>query len=236
MVRRRRFLVSLPLILGTIWFSGCRSSRAQSVASRQATPAAQSSAPSVAKRSLRDSALSTYNNPNYGVSFRYPRNYFLNDAFESEDAAIIEAQQGLAAKQTGAMLVAIVTIPSDAYPNTTFRGGTLELVVNPGVTTETCQSFAAPLEKWYAYGATSIQGVASNWRQRGAAALGTGYLDREYAVFSKGTCYEFFLQVVTGSNPEFDPSIKDADTVKIMRQLDKIVPTLQIHTPQTSSQ
>src|SRR5258708_5589756 len=174
MVQRRRFPVSLSLILGTIWFSGCRNSHAQSVPSRQATPAAESSAPSVAKRSLRDSALSTYNNPNYGVSFRYPRNYFLNDAFESEDAAIIEAQQGLAAKQPGAMLVAIVTIPSDAYPNTTSRAGTLELVVSPGVTTETCQSFAAPLEKWYAYGATSIQGVAFDWRQRGTAALGTG--------------------------------------------------------------
>src|SRR5258708_30960359 len=131
MVQRRRFLVSLSLILGTIWFSGCRNSRAQSVASRQATPAAQSSAPSVAKRSLRDSALSTYNNPNYGVSFRYPRNYFLNDAFESEDAAIIEAQQALAAKQPAAMLSAIVTIPSDSYPKTTFLGHTLQLVDNP---------------------------------------------------------------------------------------------------------
>src|SRR5258708_12811976 len=113
MVQRRRFLVSLSLMLGTIWFSGCRNSRAQSVASRQATPAAQSSAPSVAKRSLRDSALSTYNNPNYGVSFRYPRNYFLNDAFESEEPAIIEPHQELPANQPAPLLLATVPLPSD---------------------------------------------------------------------------------------------------------------------------
>ncbi len=65
--------------------------------------------------------------------------------------------------------------------------------------------------------------------------MGTGYLDRDYAGFSKGTCYEFFLQVVTGSNPELDPGIKDADEVKIMHQLDRIVSTLRIHDLQASS-
>jgi hypothetical protein len=181
-----------------------------------------------------ESTLSSYNNPNYGVTFRYPRNYFLDDAFEPEDAPILEARQKLGAQQPGATLVATVTIPPDAYPNTTFVSGTLQLIVNPRVTRETCQSFAVPLDEGYTFSSTSIQGIVFNWRQRGSAAMGTGYLDRDYAGFSKGTCYEFFLEVITGSNPDLDPGIKDADELKIMRQLEKIVLSLQIHNPHAS--
>ena len=59
--------------------------------------------------------------------------------------------------------------------------------------------------------------------------MGTGYLNRDYAGFSNGACYEFFLEIVIGSNSDANPSIKDADQVKIMRQLCKIVSTVQIH-------
>ena len=226
---QRRSFVLLLLMLSVIWFSGCRDRHAQSVPAHQSARAAQSSTPPVAKHALRDSTLSTYHNPNYGVSFRYPRNYFLNDASESEDSAILEARQQLAAKQPGATLVAIVTIPPDAYPNTTFRSGSLQLIVNPVVMAETCQSFAAPLDDAYTSGSAAGQGIIFQWRQTGSAAMGTGYLNRDYAGFSNGTCYELFLQVVVGSNPELEPNIKDVDVVKIMRQLDKIVSTLQIH-------
>jgi hypothetical protein len=228
---QRRYIVSVLLIFGAIWFSGCGRTHAQSALSQPSTARAQAAASPLAKHAPRDSALSTYNHPTYGVSFRYPRNYFLSDALESEDASILEARQKLAAQQPGATLVAIVTIPPDAYPNTTFVSGTLQLVLIPTVTAETCESFAVPLDDGYTFGATSIQGIAFNWRQRGSAAMGTGYLDREYAGFFKGACYEFFLQVVTGSNPELDPGIKDADEVKIMHQLEKIVSSLQIHNP-----
>jgi hypothetical protein len=235
MFRWRRSIISVLLIFGAIWFSSCDRTHAQPARSQLPVAKAQTPALPVAKHALRDSALSTYNNPDYGVSFRYPRNYFLIDAGESEDASILEARQKLAAQQPGATLVAIVTIPPDAYPNTTFVSGTLQLVVIPTVTAETCESFAVPLDDGYTFGATSIQGIAFNWRQRGSAAMGTGYLDREYAGFFKGDCYEFFLQVLTGSNPELDPGIKDADEVKIMHQLDRIVSTLRIYNSQASS-
>jgi len=230
----RQCTISFLLIFCTTWFSGCRNGNAQSVPAQPSAAAAQGPRPTVAKHALHDSAFSTYNNPDYSVSFRYPRNYFLDDAFESEDAPILEARQKLGAQQPGATLVATVTIPPDAYPNTTFVSGTLQLIVNPRVTSETCQSFAVPLDEGYTFGSTPIQGTVFNWRQRGSAAMGTGDLDRDYAGFSKGTWYEFFLQLVTGSNPDLEPSIKDADELKIMRQLEKIVLSLQIHNPQAS--
>jgi hypothetical protein len=230
----RRCIISVLPILGATWFSGCRNGNAQSVPGQPSATAAQGPRPTVAKHALHDSAFSTYNNPNYGVTFRYPRNYFLDDAFGPEDAPILEARQKLGAQQPGATLVATVTIPPDAYPNTTFVSGTLQLIVNPRVTRETCQSFAVPLDEGYTYGSTSIQGVNFHWRQRGSAAAGTGFLNRDYAGYSNGTCYEFFLGIVTGSNPDLDPGIKDANEVKIMRQLEKIVLSLQIHNPHAS--
>jgi len=227
----RRRCITLLLILGVPWLTGCRSSHAQSAPARQSTVKDQASAAPVAKHPPRDSALSVYNNPTYGVSFRYPRNFLLAEGSGSEDPSILDAQEELAARQPGSSLVATITIPPDAYPNTTFRSGTLQLVVNSTATPETCQSFAVSLDDAYTFGLTSIQRVTFNWRQRGSAAMGTGTLNRDYAGFSGETCYEFFLEVVTGSNPDLDPGVKDADETKIMRHLDKIVSSLQIRRP-----
>ena len=217
------------LILCALWFSGCRSSHANPAPARQSPAKSQTPAASAPKHPPHDSTFSVYNNPAYGVSFRYPRNYLLEEAFDSEDPSTLKIQQELVERQPGSIFVATMTIPPDAHPNTTFRSGTLQLVVNPVVTRETCQSFAAPEDEAFTSGSTSVQGTTLDWRQRGSAAAGTGFLDRDYAGFSSGTCYEFFLEIITGSNPERDPRIKDADDVKIMRQLDKIVSSLQIH-------
>jgi hypothetical protein len=225
----QRLTISLLLILGAVWLAGCRSTYAQSAPARPSAAKEQEPTSSRTKHPPRVSAMSVYNNPTYGVSFHYPRNYLLAEALDSDDPSILDAQEELTARQPGSTVVVTVSIPPDAYPNTTFRSGTLQLGINPSVTPETCQSFAAPLDDAYRLGSTSIQGIAFHWRERGSAAAGSGTLNREYAGFSGGTCYEFFLEIVTGSNPELDPGIKDADETKIMRHLDKIVSSLQIH-------
>jgi hypothetical protein len=221
--------MSLLLILSPLWVSGCHNTHAQSAPTQSPAAIAEAKPVPVAKHAGRDSALSVYNNPAYGISFRYPRNYSLDEAIDSEEPSILQAQQEIAAQQPAATLVALVAIPPDAYPNTTFRSGTLQFAVNSSITPDVCQSFAVPLDGTYTFGSTSIQGVTFNWRQRGFGAMGTGTLERDYAGYSNGTCYEFLLEIVTGSNPELDPGIKDADEAKIMHRLDKIVSSLQIH-------
>ena len=229
----RREPLALFLIISVVWFSGCHSTHAQDAPSESRAAKLQPALTPVAKHALRDSAFSVYNNPAYGVSFRYPRNYSLDEALDSEEPSIFQAEQELAAQQPGGTLVALVAIPLDAYPNTNFRSGTLQFAVNPVVTPEVCRSFAFPLDGTHTFGSTPIQGINFSWRQRGWARAGTGFLNRDYAGFSNGTCYEFFLEIVTGSNPDLDPSIKDADEVKIMRRLDKIVSSLQINSKAT---
>jgi hypothetical protein len=237
MFQWRRSSVSFLLILSTIWFPGCRSSHAQAAPSQPSSAKLETRMPPLAKRALHDSAFSTYNNPNYGVSFRYPRNYFLNDAFESAHASILEARQQLAAQQPGATLVAIVTIPPDAYPNTTFVGGTLQLIVNPAYTPEICRASFAPnnLDPQNFAGTSTISGVLFDWLQSGELAQHRGYTTRVYSAFFHSACYEFQLEVTSEPSmvPGFDP--KPADSVKIMHQLDKIVSSVEIHNPQTSS-
>ena len=92
----RRFTL-LVVLLGAVCFSGCHATQAHSAPSASASPKPQVSPakPPVSKQPPRDSALSTYNNPAYGLSFRYPRTYILDDPSDSESDSILEAQQDL---------------------------------------------------------------------------------------------------------------------------------------------
>jgi hypothetical protein len=143
--------------------------------------------------------------------------------------SIIEGQQDLAAEQPGALVVAAVTIPPDAYPNTTFQSATLELVVTPAATPEACQSLTFGDERTSRSGSLPAQTVIFNWRQQRSVSSAPGTLHREYAAFRSATCYEFFLQIVTAPNPETDPALKPFDDTKILRHLEKIISSLQIH-------
>jgi hypothetical protein len=122
-------------------------------------------------------------------------------------------------------------IPSDAYPNTTFRGGSLQLVVNPAVSSETCQSFAvrknpAPRDST---GTSTIGGVLFYWWQSGDFANHMNYSTRVYTAYMSGACYEFYLEVTDSASTVPDPAEKPADSAKILRQLEKIIATLQLH-------
>jgi hypothetical protein len=184
--------------------------------------------PPTPSRASRNSALALYSEPAYGVSFRYPRNYFLSEAPDSDERSIVETQQKLLEQQPGAILLATVKIPSDAYPNTTFQSGTLQLVVNPAARLEACQSFASPIDEDYASGSSTMEGATFRWRQTGSFADGTARVNRDYAGFANGMCYEISLEVVTDENPDADQNLKEADDAKIMSKLDKIVTSLKI--------
>ena len=133
-----------------------------------------------AKPVARESSFSTYANPDYGVTFRYPRNFALveraalaeQDA--SEDGAPLDAsgarsQEELEQEEPGAVLVATVVVPDDAYPNTTFAGGSLQFAVNRYQTAGSCRrELVSRLgDSNGRNGALTIQGVEFAWvRQR----------------------------------------------------------------------
>jgi hypothetical protein len=203
----------------------------------QAQPTAPTHAAPTAKLPPRDSAFSVYNNPDYGVSFRYPRTYSLDDpAEDTDEASSIETQKSLDIEQPGSVLVATVEIPSDAYPRTTFVSGTLQFITNKEISTATCHSFVIPDEDGYTTGSVNVEGVKFDWQERVSAAAGTSYHDRDYAVFANGACYEFRLEVVSSNVIDPDFPLKPADTSKILHQLEKIVTSTKFYPTETPGQ
>src|SRR5258708_33549659 len=91
------------------------------------------------KDAPHESFLSTYHNPEEGISFRYPRNYSLEEGDVQESSFFLKRQNDLNSEQPGATLLATVLIPEDGYPNTTFEHGSLQLVANETATEKDCR-------------------------------------------------------------------------------------------------
>jgi hypothetical protein len=225
------------LALGAIRLTGCHSTRAASTSSSR-KPASASTAPSqpgaASKHPPRDSSVfALYHNPTYGVSFRFPRNYAIEEQLEPGDSSpdnssLVRKQQELAASQPGSTLVVSVVVPGDAYPNTTFSEGFLQLAINSGVSRQSCRSFAAPSDGHGRTGKTIVDGIPFYWREHDSADSGTAHTLREYAGFSNGSCYEFFLEVASTANAANDAPSSRPDVMKALRPLEKIVSSLQI--------
>jgi hypothetical protein len=226
----RRRIILLLLLVSPACLSGCNTTRARSAPTRSSVVKAQTPPPSPSKHKPRDSAFSVYNNPAYGVSFRYPRTYSLAEE-DLADGSSLKTQQQLQSEQPGALLIATVEIPSDAYPNTTFSEGHLQFAVNPQATAESCRSFVAPPDSDWS-GATDqtvVQGIPFYWRDRGLITSESITCSRDYAGYLNGTCYEFYLQVVSTPASSSAVPINQADLGKILRPFEKTISSLQLH-------
>lgn len=199
-----------------------------------------------AKPVARESSFSTYANPDYGVTFRYPRNFALversalaeqdppeNDA--PSDASGARSQEELEQEEPGAVLVATVVVPDDAYPNTTFAGGSLQLVVNRYQTAGSCRRelISRLGDSNGRNGAVTIQGVEFAWVDNDEGDGSTEFFERDYAGFANGTCYQFFLRVGVAT-AEDSNSARPPDERKILGHMEKIVSSLQLESPSVS--
>ena len=67
-----------------------------------------------------------------------------------------------------------------------------------------------------------------DYRQHATTAdAGTESVERNYAGYSNGACYEFFVHVAVGETANSDGLEKQADAKKIVRHLEKIASSLQ---------
>jgi hypothetical protein len=247
-MRHQRPILYL-LLLSTAFLPGCNTTRARSAPARSSIVKSQTPTPPVSKHPPRDSAFALYHNPAYGVSFRYPRNYALDSLGEDADAVAesptLKTQQQFDAEQPGALLLATIEIPADSYPNTTFVEGHLQFAVNPPSTAESCRALVVPPDSDLpgATDQTIIQGIPFHWRDRGAITPDAIAAGRDYAGFSAGACYEFFLEVAAmppatqapasapASSLNSPTRLAPADLPKILRPLEKTVSSLQFHPP-----
>ena len=241
MLQRKLFMVLLVGV-GSMELSSCggetaRSAQTQaspvvSAANKNTRQAATASSPARAARKefAREAPLSIYHNPEAGISFRYPRNYSLEEGDVQESSFFLKRQEDLDGEQPGATLIATVQIPEDGYPNTTFEHGSLQLVINEAGTEKTCREARLVDPSGNGPRTTTIQGIVFRWNERESETAGTEIVERAYAGYSQSTCYEFLLTVAAEEAPDPDGFRKPADIKKIMKHLEKVVGSLQIFT------
>jgi hypothetical protein len=239
----RHALLYLGLLAGNAILVGC-SSNAASRNRKTPEPAPQPATPSQrlerqAKPTARELAFSTYSNSEYGVTFRYPRQFALHenehaDEGNSETHSGARTQEEIASDEPGAVLVATVGLPSDAYPNTTFAGGSIQFAVNRYLTAGNCrQNLVSQIGDSNARsGAMTIQGVEFAWAENDEGDGDAEYFERDYAGFTNGVCYEFFLRVGVVATGE--DATRAPDQRRILGSMEKVVSSLQFDSITTS--
>ena len=242
----RKFLLAVAALVCLLELMGCRG---EAPVSRQVARSQSSSGSLVAGSTLlqndtdptpfvgkfappshggphREAFLSTYRNLESGVSFRYPRNYALEEGDVQEHSFFLKTQQDLDVEQPGATLVATVLVPEDGFPNTTFEHGSLQLVIDESVTEKACRDRVRTQANASASG--HMQGTDFSWTEETSETGGVKLAERTYAGYSQGTCYQFLLSVAADEAPDADSSQKPADISKIMKQLEKIISSTQL--------
>jgi hypothetical protein len=248
----QKLLIALITAIGSMDLAACGGQAARSAQIAHSRTTSNVSAPNTSETSSpsggpqhfrkdasREAFLSTYRNPEQGISLRYPRNYSLEEGDVEEHSFFLKRQEDLNNEQPGATLVATILIPEDGYPNTTFEHGSLQLVVNEGATEQSCRDTSLIGSATVSRRSALFQAIVLWGSEEQSETAGTKIWERAYAGYSQGTCYEFLLTVAAEETSDPDGINKPADTNKIMKQLEKIVSSTQIFsksaTPPTES-
>ena len=237
---KNRILTAVCIAISAVSLAGCPgdSARAQKWVGRTTTTARAENAqplppgkdhPHAARKDAgKEAFLSTYNNPDEGITFRYPRNYLLEEGEVQEHSYFLKTQEEVEAEQAGAELIVTVLIPEDAYPNTTFEHGSLQLIVRDVDSATACRAETASADGLSIRTVSALDGIRFDSTEQESSVAGANVRERHYAAFSGGQCYEFFTVLVLDQSADPDGFVKPADAGKILRQLEKIVTSVRL--------
>src|SRR5260370_10433057 len=214
---RRRLMLELRLVVvlivavGSVELAGCGGEAARSAQTTRAQASSIASdsgkdagrpllearrARPLHKDAPHETFLSTYHNPEEGISFRYPRNYSLEEGEVQERSFFLKKQDDFDIDQPGATLLATVLIPEDGYPNTTFEHGSLQLVVDAAGTEQGCRETSLVAHNGSRPRTTTIQGIAFKWSEQESETAGTKKVETPYTAYLPATTYQYFLTIV----------------------------------------
>jgi hypothetical protein len=192
----------------------------------------------LAKKKSRQRKLSasTYTNPTYGVSFRYPK----YDNLKEGDDANLELD-GLGPVemnfvQPGGTTISAVELPRRLYAGTDFNTAFFNVSVNPKMTAEECEQFAFPETADTKADPVTISktkiGPTEFHAVEAFAETESNEADvKFYHVFQSGSCYEFTLGLETAAESNSDqpkPGVKPVDGNEVFRQLNWMLSTVKI--------
>jgi hypothetical protein len=186
--------------------------------------------PAPTRPNSRQSSLSSYSDPQNDAFFHFPRNYALLEGDPQDASPDLRTQQTLAEEQPGSLLLASIIVPGDAYPNTSFISGSVQFVMNRSIAPQACREL--PIARGGDVGTVTIQNTLFTWEQDASASPDSDLIERDYAGFANGACYEFFLRVRTADATADDTTSHDAtptqpDPDKILTHLENVVLSLQ---------
>ncbi len=233
--------------------SGSLSSNAGNPAAYTAPQPAPTDAPVAAsdvkkplKRKSRQHKLSasTYVNPVYGVSFRYPKDGSLK---EGDRANLEWAELGpveMNFVENGGTTIAAVELPRGLYPSTDFTSAFFNVSVNTQLTSAQCEQFAFPgpsQPQDHAEGNQENESAPAPEVELSKVKLGDAEFTevqesgsaaasqadaRYYHVFQNGTCYEFALGLETATNAPH--GTRAVNRNEVFRKLNWILSTVKI--------
>ncbi len=209
-------------------------------------PAAASDVQNPLKKKSRQHKLSasTYVNPVYGVSFRYPK---YGDLKEGDHANLEWSELGpveMNFVENGGTTIAAVELPRGLYPSTDFTSAFFNVSVHTQLTSAQCEEFAFPQP-------SQPQGHAEGNREDGSAPASEIELSKVklgaaeftevqesgsaaasqadakyYHVFQNGACYEFALGLETATDAA--DGTRPVNRNEIFRKLNWILSTVKI--------
>jgi hypothetical protein len=198
------------------------------------TPAA-TQPPAKKKSRQRKLSASTYTNPTYGVTFRYPKYGNLTEGDEANLELDGLGLLGTNFVQPGGTSVSSVELPRKLYGGTDFNTAFFNVSVNPKLTSEQCQQFAFPetgnLETDPLRPSKTKVGATEFHAVEGFAEQENHQADvKYYHVFQNGSCYEFALGLETAKAmpDEIKPAVKPVDRNEVFRRLNWILSTVKI--------
>ncbi len=248
-------LIATALLGVFVFESGCSKESETSaiappnpiVASQPSTPVAAvsttitpiaSQPPAKKKSRQRKLSASTYTNPTYGVSFRYPK----YDNLKEGDEANLELD-GLGPVETnfvepGGTTITAVELPRRLYAGTDFNIAFFNVSVNPKMTSDECGQFAFPDTGHPETDPVTISktkiGPTEFHVVEAFAETENNQADvKFYHVFQNGSCYEFTLGLETAApagSDESKPGVKPVDSNEVFRQLNWMLSTVKIQT------
>jgi len=211
-------------------------SKPESTTQANATPA-PSTTPAPAplskkKAKKRPSAIVTYNDPNTGVSFRYPRKYDLASG-ESVVGQIVGAgPMPMNFVEAGGSPVVSVALPPASYPGTDFSAAFFNVNVNRSLSEQECSQFGV-------VDSSNPDGEALNPEKVEVGSIqldkttdftGDGAQQTEAQYFHRhvnGACYEFVLGLDTAGFGT-DAKIEAVNRDEVFAKLEKILSSVKI--------
>jgi hypothetical protein len=218
-----------------------------------AAPVSPVKTPTRKTRIQRTLIASSYTNPLYGVSFRYPKNYSLKEGDKANAEWTRLEPIAMNFVEPGGTTLTMVELPNRLYADTDLASAFFTVSVNTGLNRASCGHFASSAPGPARAGASGERGdqappaavspvATSSIEASKAAPLDSPSTEVEssgdpggkhadtkyYHVFENGTCYEFALGFETTAADKAAAPIKAVDRSLVFRKLNWMLSTVKI--------